>query len=267
MEGRVTASYAFRDSEVAARRLALLARVFSPSTADFLRLSVIAVPELIIDLGCGPGYTTHLLADLFPHSHVIGLDSSQRFIDLAQHSQSDRIAFHQHDVTQFPFPADPADVLYCRFLVTHLSHPKQVIPGWTAQLRRGGSLLMEEVEAIHTAHPAFVSYLEIVAAMLRHQSNELYIGHTLAAMAATQEVAARLHLRSSGVSTFPVSNADAAGMFALNLQVWRQNPFIQERYTVDQIDELERRLVALTREPSGRSDITWELRQMVFGRA
>lgn len=264
MEDRLTASYIFRDSDVAARRLALLARVFTPSTVDFLRRTINQHPETIVDLGCGPGYTTQLLAGLFPHSRVVGLDASQRFIDLAQGFQSDRIAFYHHDVTRLPFPVDPADMLYCRFLVTHLSHLEQVIPDWAKQVRPGGLLLMEEVEAIHTTHPAFASYLEIVAAVLRYQSNELYVGPAIAAMAAEQELVA--HLRSSGVSTFPVSNADAAGMFALNLQAWRHIRFIQERYPAGQIDELERGLVALTREPAVRSDITWELRQIVLAR-
>jgi hypothetical protein len=125
---------------------------------------------------------------------------------------------------------------------------------------------MEEVEAIRTAHPAFRAYLAIVAEMLRHQSNELYVGPVLAAMVGPHTAGDEAQVCSNRVSTLPVSNADAASMFALNVQAWRSNAFIQQHYERGEITELARRLTALARDRSGASGITWELRQIALHR-
>lgn len=41
-------------------------------------------PERVIDLGCGPGNSTQVLAARWPEAHVVGLDSSPNMIDLAR---------------------------------------------------------------------------------------------------------------------------------------------------------------------------------------
>src|SRR6266436_2669560 len=62
--------YTFGDTDIAARRLELLAHVFEHSTRAFLREAPAArlglaqnlAQKIAIDLGCGPGFTTHLIA-------------------------------------------------------------------------------------------------------------------------------------------------------------------------------------------------------------
>lgn len=142
--------YAFGDSDLAARRLQLLGEVFAPSTRAFLQASVSREPSLVVDLGCGPGYTTHFLAETLPCGRAVGLDHSDHFISLAQQTATQRVSFQAHDVTQVPFPTGPADLLYCRFLLTHLRDPEAVVARWTDQLRPGGLLLMEEAESRRT---------------------------------------------------------------------------------------------------------------------
>ena len=70
--------YAFSDSELAEQRLKLVADTFSESTSSFLRDVVDGPTRLAIDLGCGPGYTTRLLADTTGCERAIGLDESPR---------------------------------------------------------------------------------------------------------------------------------------------------------------------------------------------
>jgi len=53
-EGR---AYSFGDSEIAAERLALLARVFDPALRAFLERVAPRHPRLALDLGCGPDHT------------------------------------------------------------------------------------------------------------------------------------------------------------------------------------------------------------------
>jgi trans-aconitate 2-methyltransferase len=53
--------YLFGDSDRAVYRLQVLADVFASSSRTFLQDVVKMPPRLALDLGSGPGYTTHLL--------------------------------------------------------------------------------------------------------------------------------------------------------------------------------------------------------------
>ena len=57
------ASYLFGDTDVAAKRLRLVAEVYAESTRAFLHARGAARPDAAVDLGCGLGYTTHLIAE------------------------------------------------------------------------------------------------------------------------------------------------------------------------------------------------------------
>lgn len=88
-------------------------------------------------------------------------------------------------------------------LLTHLRDPISVLERWETQLRPKGLLLVEEVEWIQTEHPLLHRYLEIQAALLRQQANELYIGLRLQ----QYQVNDQLKRRLSRVYHLPVSTA------------------------------------------------------------
>jgi hypothetical protein len=56
--------YAFGDSAPAARRLGLLADFLAPASHPFLARFAGRQPGLAVDLGCGTGHTTRLLASV-----------------------------------------------------------------------------------------------------------------------------------------------------------------------------------------------------------
>ncbi len=256
--------YLFGDSDIAARRLNLLAEVFAESTRGFLRRAAAQKRfALVLDLGCGPGFTTHLIADTIACERVIGLEASPRFVEIARSTMSERVGFELHDVLTLPFPMAPADLIFCRFLVTHLEDPAGAIAKWATQLSAGGQLMIEEVEAIRTANPVFARYAGIVEAMLASQRNYLYAGPIVAAI----EPAAGIELVSNEVNTLAVRNCDAARMFAFNLRVWKDGEFVRTHYSSETISEIEAALEAIARDESPASEIQWDMRQMVFRRA
>ena len=123
-----------------------------------------------------PRITTRLIAQTLQCDHVVGFDTSESFLKLARAAAPDRVSFKIHDITAVPFPCRAAEVIFCRFLLTHLEDPDAIVARWATQLNPGGLLLIEEVETIRTTHPVFARYLQIVEAMLASQSNRLYAG-------------------------------------------------------------------------------------------
>ncbi len=57
----------------------------------------------ILDIGCGDGRVTQYLADLFPHSTILGLDSSQSMLTTAQTNAKPNLSFVLGDAVNLPF--------------------------------------------------------------------------------------------------------------------------------------------------------------------
>jgi len=254
--------YLFGDSDIAARRLEVLAEVFAEPTRAFVLEAVAERPRLAVDLGCGPGCSTKFLAGILDFDCIVGLDSSEHFISLAKKNQPEKFSFHLHDVTTVPFPVEPGDMLYCRFLLTHLPDPQAVVAEWAAQLRPKGLLLMEEVEWIRTRNSVFGFYLSIVEDMLTDKSAALYVGPALDRLRS----APGLERRSSKVANLLVPTHHAAAMFYLNIRTWKDQPFVRDNYSVSTIERLEKDLENLAGKSSGEMEIEWGLRQIVFER-
>ena len=255
-------SYTFGDTDLAARRLSLVAETFAESSRAFMRESVNARPQLAADLGCGPGYTTHLLADTLGPKRTVGLDNSENFLANIRTTVSDNVSFHLHDITTAHFPEAPFDLIFSRLVLTHLRDPEAALTLWTDQLSPRGLLLIEEVERIDTDIPALVTYLDIQQAMLAQQDNELYIGPRLDAITAS----GKLHRRSSNVRTLQVPADRAAEMFHMNLGVWRHNDFVRQTYFPATLDKLEQDLHAIALGHKDFPPVEWRLRQIVVER-
>jgi SAM-dependent methyltransferase len=161
-----------------------------------------------------------------------------------------------------PIDVDAIDLIYSRLLLTHLPHPGQLVARWIDELRPGGLLLLEEPEWIDTKVPAFSTYLDIVADMLRDQSNELYLGPILDQLDLSPNAARRL----SRVKTHAVPNRDAATMFSMNLPNWRDSAFVRAHHPAAELVALHADLETLAQDPGDASSITWGLRQIAFER-
>jgi SAM-dependent methyltransferase len=253
-------SYAFGDSDAARERLDLLGQVFDPASRAFLGAATEHPPALAVDLGCGPGGTTVMLHAATGARRTVGLDLSPAFVAAASTRWAvEGIEFLQHDVTETPFPVGPADFLYARLLVAHLTAPADAVRGWLTQLAPGGCLALDEVEWIRTDEPVLSEYLGIATALIAQHGGDMFAGPRLAAM----HLAAAVRL--SDVAILPVPVAVAARMFRLNLGVWGANRWVVEQYGADTIDRLNAQLGALCASvrPAG---ITWGMRHLLLER-
>jgi SAM-dependent methyltransferase len=254
--------YTFGDTDVAARRLALMASVFDSASREFLAEDVGPVrPPLALDLGCGPGHTTLLLAESTGARRTVGLDTSDAFLARARADAPAGLEFIRHDATVVPFPTGPADVVYARLLLAHLPDPERLVERWVTQLGPGGLLALDEVDWIDAGRPVLDRYEEIVVALVASQGGAMYAGPIIDRI----DGGDGWRRRSTRRCAYPVAVADAAAMYALNLTTWRGNDFVQEHYSSRELDELQIDLLALART-TGTETITWGLRQVVFER-
>jgi trans-aconitate 2-methyltransferase len=254
--------YLFGDTDVAARRLELLAEIFAQSTRPFLCEQVSRKPMLALDLGCGPGFTTHLLAEVTGCAQAVGLDNSERFIALADRTRTEGVRFVQHDVTSVPFPDGPADLLFCRFLLTHQNDPAALLGKWGTQLRPGGLLLLEETDSIRTSNATFEAYIDIVERLLEAQGKSLWAGRRLADM----DGADGLEVRSNAVAHLRVPTARAAALFRMNMQTWKTTELARKTLSPEELAALGGELEALMAAPASDVPAEWGLRQMALAR-
>jgi SAM-dependent methyltransferase len=253
------ARYAFGDSAPAAARLARVARIFAPTTAAFVR-RVGDAPRRVLDLGCGPGHTTLLLAGAFPDAAVVGLDRSEAFLDEARRQAPTGVRFVHADVTTPPLPETPAELVFARFVLSHLPARAAVLRGWFDALAPGGALAVEEVDRIDTDDPVFAEYLGITSGLMADRGGELYVGSDLAATA--RMLGGRVAVDVP--ATVAPATAEIAGIFALNLQSWRDDPWVVARHG----GRLDALAVSLREREGAAGDgrIRWTLRQVAIVR-
>ena len=254
-------SYLFGDSARAQRRLDILARTFEAPTREFLTNFEPFGTNLALDLGCGPGHTTRLIADLLPFYKIVGLDKSSQFVSSALRSSPSRVSFINHDVTVVPFPIPSADLIFCRFLLPHLPNPMQALVSWASQLSTEGALLVEEVDWIHTDNPVLDSYLTTLARVLNAQGTALCAGAQLTNL----PDGAPLRIASDSIRPLPVSNRAAAAMFSMNIPAWGATHPAISLYSTSFLKSLHNDLERMAEDAPGEdSDIEWGMRQMVL---
>lgn len=138
--------YIIRGGQAGYERLQLLARDRWPATqALFLRAGVGAGMRCI-DLGCGGGAVSFELAILVGlGGSVLGVDLDTIELDMARQAAVERgitnVEFRALNMHAWDEPA-AYDVVFCRFLLHHLSEPVAVLRRMWAAVRPGGVIIL-----------------------------------------------------------------------------------------------------------------------------
>ena len=127
-------------------------------------------PARVVDLGCGPGNLTALLAARWPSADVLGVDSSPEMVARAADVAGIRVA--QGDVRTWR-PAAPVDVLFSNATYQWVPDHLDLLPSLVRDLAPGGWFAFQvpgnHGEPSHVllrdlaADPRFASYTEGVA--------------------------------------------------------------------------------------------------------
>jgi len=235
--------YTFGHTDLAARRLRLLNEFFGPGSVSFLKSVSTGAGsrQVAVDLGCGPGMTTRMLANRFDAAQVVGFDASGEHVARARTAHPS-LRFVTHDVTRTPFPEEGAnaDVMYARFLMAHLTKRPHVVKKWGTQLVPGGVLILEETARLTSSDPALHQYYRILEAMQLHHGQAMQVGYELAGLVRD----AGLDVVVERIDEYDVTAQQMATLHHLNIQTWREDEFVRSNYAEQTLNRLEFELEA-----------------------
>jgi trans-aconitate 2-methyltransferase len=95
----------------------------------------------IVDLGCGPGNSTELLASRFPRADILGLDTSDDMLTKAR-ARLPRVNFENVDVAHWRSAA-PLDLIFANAVLQWVPDHVALIVRLVEQLAPGGSLAVQ----------------------------------------------------------------------------------------------------------------------------
>lgn len=94
----------------------------------------------ILDLGCGPGYTTSHIADEMPASEVIGLDFSSEMIEVANNFYAQKASYFHGDAEDLPFENERFSIVFALGVMEKFINPVRVFQECKRVLASGGYL-------------------------------------------------------------------------------------------------------------------------------
>ena len=258
--------------------------MYAPSSSALLADVVTSSPALAYDLGCGPGYTTAMVARVTRAKRTVGLDSSANFVATARSRHEEAVhddALHQetpaggqlqftaHDVLAVPFPAGPAGLIYCRLLLAHLADPAGAVRRWASQLADDGLVVVDEIEWIETSHPLLRAHLRLAELMVAANGARMCAGPLLATLSdARGSQGGGLRTRLSRVAEVPVLAATAARLFGMNLAVAGDRPVQLGLCSAADLASLRSGLAELAVSAATGAtvagEITWGMRQAAY---
>jgi len=94
----------------------------------------------IIDLGCGTGELTKVLAESLPNSDVTGLDSSPQMLEKAGSHQTPNLRFEQEDLSAL---TGSWDLIFSNAAIQWVNNHKKLIPIIYSKLNPGGQICVQ----------------------------------------------------------------------------------------------------------------------------
>jgi SAM-dependent methyltransferase len=182
--------YAIRGGEAGRRRLDLLARIMAPTTAALLERAGVRSGMRCLDLGCGGGQVSLMLARrVGDGGQVVGLDLDAVKIDAARADAAaagqGNFEFRCGEIDSWSEVA-AYDVVYARFIFSHLRNPTQALERVASALKPGGVVVAEDVDFggafCYPDNAAYERYRAWYRAVVAHRGGDAELGRKLYGM-------------------------------------------------------------------------------------
>jgi SAM-dependent methyltransferase len=141
--------YALAVGADAVGRLNVLHRIYSPAGREALLEAGLKEGMTVADFGCGPGSMTRMLASMVgPSGSVTGIDLHAAQLEQARQGCAAEglvnTTFVAADACMTGLPRNRFDLVYCRFLLLHLTDPVACLREMWGVLKPGGILVAED---------------------------------------------------------------------------------------------------------------------------
>ncbi len=181
------AEYTIHGGDKGKKRLEILAQTIGAETHKFFKTAGINKGISCLDLGCGGGDVSFLLSQFVgENGNITGYDIDSREIELAKK------LLNKSDVNNVSFEVKDAydldeemqyDLVYSRFLLSHLKDPLSVLKKICTSLKNGGKVLIEDTDfSGHFSYPrskAFDLYVSLYQDLLNKRGANANLGQKL----------------------------------------------------------------------------------------
>ncbi len=187
---RDAGSYAFGRLERSAEeleRLKLQATVALSLEQEVWKQAGLRTGMQVLDLGCGPGFTSCELARFVGSGTVTGLDISEELIAVAEQAKAvekvENVSFRTGNIYDLDLPENGFDFVYARFVFQHLKDPSLALRNILRVLKPGGILCVLDIDDNWTvfspASDAFLRFIRKTGAGQRRKGGDRQIGSSL----------------------------------------------------------------------------------------
>ena len=234
-------------------RLKLLSEVMRPTTSQLLRTIGLGVGMTCLDVGCGGGHVTLLMAGMVgPTGKVVGTDSDQEILALArQDAEAEglrNVEFRHADAAAVQEESG-YDVAYARFVLTHLSAPEKCLSAMVQACKPGGWVVIEDIDFTGSfCYPhcaAYQRYTELYQEVVSRRGGDANIGPRLPGL-----------LRDSGVKEMQLNvvqpthfEGDGKLMASITMQRISGSVIAEGLATTDEVDCLIKELNDAAADP------------------
>ncbi len=251
--------YVIRGGIEGRERLRVLGRVMQESTARLMDQVNLTEGMACLDVGCGGGDVTRELARrVAPAGKAVGVDIDETKLEIARQEAAElgltNIEFRLSDAREIPTVPE-YDLVYSRFLLTHLKDPVSAVRSFLKQLRPTGYLVLEDIDFSgsfnYPESPAFQKFFDLYNTVVRHRGGDPNIGQRLPSI-----------LRDCGLQDMNVSVVQPTGMHG---EVKQLNGLTMENIadailedglaTPGEIDEIVRQLYDYAADPKTLSGV------------
>jgi ubiquinone/menaquinone biosynthesis C-methylase UbiE len=247
-----TSTYIIAGGGEGAARLRILGDATRPATRALLVRAGVAPGMRVLDLGCGSGEVTLELARMVGSSGRVTAVDGDAIVLAAGRERLRELSLDAdfvHGDARGPYPSDGYDVVYARFLLSHLTDPAAVVAAMRAATRPGGTVIVEDVDFPgHFCHPpsaAFARFVELYQAVARRRGADPTIGPRLPHL-----------LQDAGIADVELSVAqpaflegDGKRIAQITVQAIREAAVAAQLATQDEIDTIVAELDAHRRDP------------------
>lgn len=202
-------SYIIRGGAAGRERLRVMSRALRGDTIALLDRLGLRPGMRCLDAGCGGGDVTLELANrVVPGGHVMGVDLDETKLDLARVEADrcgfDNVTYQYADVTNGSLPSG-FDLVYTRFVLTHLPQPEAAARRLVDSLLPGGICAAEDIDVsgafCYPESKAYSAALDLYSATARDRGVDPDIGRRLPQL-----------LAEAGCEDVEVKVAQPAGM-------------------------------------------------------